>query len=269
MSDTGEHLPGFAALKDDGSTTCASWIYSGIYPKPGTRISRPAAQPDPEGGGSANLKWGYSWPANRRILYNRASARPEAQPWSRREEVDVWVRMVTGSDKAGMWTGGDVPDFAVDQAARPPAEARRASASMRCSGTDPFIMKADGKGWLFAPTGLVDGPLPTHYEPMESPVRNRSTRTSRTARCSRLERRRQSARRRPENPDYPVRPDHLPADGAPPLRGDEPLAAVAGGAAAGAVRRDQPGAGAGERHRQHGVGARHRLRAARSGPRRW
>src|SRR5262249_35903213 len=39
-------------------------------------------------------------------------------------------------------------------------------------GASPFIMKADGKGWLFAPNGLVDGPLPTHYEPSESPVRN-------------------------------------------------------------------------------------------------
>src|SRR3712207_7974072 len=40
------------------------------------------------------------------------------------------------------------------------------------SGADPFIMKADGKGWLFAPTGLLDGPLPAHYEPYESPVKN-------------------------------------------------------------------------------------------------
>jgi formate dehydrogenase major subunit len=33
-------------------------------------------------------------------------------------------------------------------------------------------MQADGKGWLFVPDGLVDGPLPTHYEPEESPVDN-------------------------------------------------------------------------------------------------
>ena len=68
-----------------------------------------------------------------------------------------------------MWTGADVPDFVVDKA--PDAKATPDSIGLDAlSGTDPFILKADGKGWLFTPTGLVDGPLPTHYEPMESPV---------------------------------------------------------------------------------------------------
>lgn len=169
-----EHLPGFAALKDDGSTTCASWIYSGIFPKPGMENLKAASRiPDPEGGGSANLKWGYSWPANRRIMYNRASARPDGTPWSEEKKWIYWdpnkVNEATG--QPGMWTGADVPDFAV---AKPPdAKPKPDGIGLDAqSGTDPFIMKADGKGWLFAPAGLVDGPLPTHYEPYESPAKN-------------------------------------------------------------------------------------------------
>jgi formate dehydrogenase major subunit len=169
-----EHLPGFAALKDDGSTTCASWIYSGIYPKPGIENLRAASRvPDPEGGGSANLGWGYAWPANRRIIYNRASARPDGTPWSEEKAWVYWdpekVNEATG--EPGMWTGKDVPDFAIAKA--PDAEADPEGIGLDAlSGTDPFIMKADGRGWLFTPTGLVDGPLPTHYEPLESPAPN-------------------------------------------------------------------------------------------------
>lgn len=169
-----EHLPGFAALKDDGSTTCASWIYSGIYPKPGIENLKAASRvPDPEGGGSANLGWGFAWPANRRIIYNRASAKPDGTPWSEEKKWVYWdpnkVNEATG--EPGMWTGADVPDFAVAKA--PDAEAKPGSIGLDAlSGTDPFIMKADGKGWLYTPTGLVDGPLPTHYEPVESPVAN-------------------------------------------------------------------------------------------------
>ncbi len=174
MSESGEHLPGFAALKDDGSTTCASWIYSGVYPKPGIENLRAASRvPDPEGPGSANLGWGFAWPANRRIIYNRASARPDGTPWSEEKAWVYWdpdkVNEATG--EPGMWTGKDVPDFAVAKA--PDAEGDPEGIGLDAlSGTDAFIMKADGKGWLFTPTGLVDGPLPTHYEPLESPVPN-------------------------------------------------------------------------------------------------
>jgi formate dehydrogenase major subunit len=174
FTNTGEHLPGFAALKDDGSTTCASWIYSGMFPKPGIEGLKAASRiPDGEGGGSANLQWGYAWPANRRIIYNRASARPDGTPWSEEKKWVYWDpdMVYETSDKAGMWTGADVPDFVVDKA--PDAKAKPDGIGLDAlSGTDPFILKADGKGWLFTPTGLVDGPLPTHYEPIESPVPN-------------------------------------------------------------------------------------------------
>jgi formate dehydrogenase major subunit len=161
-TETGTHLPGFAALKDDGSTTCASWIYCGIFPAPDW--NRAAGQePDPPDAPGAHLGWAYSWPANRRIMYNRASARPDGAPWSERKKWVWW--------DGKQWTGYDIPDFPTtkppDAAPKPDGIGLDAHA-----GTDAFIMKADGKGWLYAPAGLVDGPLPTHYEPVESPVKS-------------------------------------------------------------------------------------------------
>src|SRR5439155_9214940 len=164
QTESKQLLAGFGDLKDDGSTTCASWIYSGAYPsendlKPRARTADPNNQP------GSHLGWGFSWPANRRILYNRASARPDGQPWSERKRWVYW------DDAAGRWGGNDVPDFAVTK--RPDAQPVPGGIGLDgLSGTDPFINKADGKGWLFTPTGMVDGPLPTHYEAAESPVVN-------------------------------------------------------------------------------------------------
>ena len=110
-------------------------------------------------------EWGWAWPANRRILYNRASADPDGRPWSERKALVWW------NEEDGRWTGHDVPDFVADRppSYRPPEGAAGVAA---ISGIDPFVMQADGKAWLFAPAGLVDGPLPAHYEPQESPFRN-------------------------------------------------------------------------------------------------
>ena len=156
------HVAGFADLKDDGSTTCASWIYSGVFPAPDRNLAA-SREPDPPGERGAHLRWGYAWPANRRLLYNRASADPSGKPWSERKQWVWW--------DGARWTGYDVPDFALTKAptARPQPGAIGLDA---LGGNQPFIMKADGVGWLYVPTGLVDGPLPTQYEPAESPVRN-------------------------------------------------------------------------------------------------
>ncbi len=110
-------------------------------------------------------EWAWAWPANRRILYNRASADPDGRPWSERKKYLWW------DEASGRWAGPDVPDFPPDTRPdyRPPDGA---TAEDAISGTDPFITQGDGVGWLFAPTGLVDGPLPTHYEPHESPIAN-------------------------------------------------------------------------------------------------
>jgi formate dehydrogenase major subunit len=154
------HVPGFTALKNDGSTACGSWIYSGVYPEPGN--NRAALRISD---GYTFLQWGFSWPANRRILYNRASADPQGRPWSERKKYVWW------DEEQEKWTGYDVPDFPVNKPPgyTPPPGAVGMDAH---SGSDPFIMKPDGKGWLFAPKGLKDGPLPTHYEAAESPVHN-------------------------------------------------------------------------------------------------
>jgi len=161
---TGTRTPvdGFGNLKDDGSTTCASWIYCGMLRPDG--VYRPASRtPDPEDNPGSHLGWGFAWPANRRIIYNRASARPDGTPWSDKKKWVWW--------DGSRWTGYDVPDFTATKA--PNAPANRDGIGLDAhSGTDAFIMKPDGKAWLFAPTGYVDGPLPTHYEPAESPVQN-------------------------------------------------------------------------------------------------
>jgi len=110
-------------------------------------------------------EWAWAWPANRRLLYNRASADPAGKPWSERKRYVWW------DGRKRTWTGIDVPDFDEKKRPdyRPPDDA---SGPEAIAGNHPFIMQADGRGWLFAPHGLVDGPLPTHYEPDESPVGN-------------------------------------------------------------------------------------------------
>src|SRR6202012_3207482 len=110
-------------------------------------------------------EWAWAWPANRRLIYNRASADPEGRPWSERKRYVWW------DGDEGKWTGHDVPDFKVDKEPGyvPPdgAEAGEASA-----GDPPSIMQADGRAWLYVAQGLEDGPLPPHYEPQESPFPN-------------------------------------------------------------------------------------------------
>src|SRR5882672_10877461 len=156
------HLAGFGDLKDDGSTTCASWIYCGVFPALDRNLSA-RKQADPPGAPGAQLEWGWAWPANRRILYNRASADPQGRPWSERKKWVWW--------DGAKWTGHDVPDFAPTKAPLSKG-APDAIGLDALSGSDPFIMKSDGVGWLYVPSGLVDGPLPAHYEPAESPVAN-------------------------------------------------------------------------------------------------
>lgn len=158
----GELLPSYTEMKADGTTSGGCWIYTGVY-KDGINHSQKKV-PGREQNEVA-LDWGWVWPSNRRILYNRASARPDGTPWSERKKYVWWDK------DAGKWVGDDVPDFPVDKAPdyKAPADAVGPDA---LDGTDAFIMQSDGRGWLFAPSGLSDGPLPTHYEPHESPVGN-------------------------------------------------------------------------------------------------
>jgi formate dehydrogenase major subunit len=155
--DTGEFVGDYRELRPDGSTSAGCWIYSGVF-RGGVNLS--ARRGDgPDG------KWGWVWPLDRRVLYNRASADPEGRPWSERKALVWW------DETTRRWTGNDIPDFPDDLPPGhvPPPDAV-GPAALR--GDDPFVLQADGKAWLFAPNGVLDGPLPTHYEPDESLVTN-------------------------------------------------------------------------------------------------
>jgi formate dehydrogenase major subunit len=161
----GTALSSYTELKADGSTTCGCWIYCGCYADEVNQTAR--RKPHTEQDWVAK-EWGWAWPANRRLLYNRASAAPDGHPWSERKRY-VWWDDSAGD--AGEWAGFDTPDFSKTKRPdyTPPDDASGADA---IAGDEPFIMQADGKSWLFVPSGLKDGPLPTHYEPNESPFRN-------------------------------------------------------------------------------------------------
>jgi formate dehydrogenase major subunit len=197
-------LAAFADLKDDGSTACGAWIYTGIF---AGGVNRAANR---DGDEWVALGWAFSWPANRRILYNRCSADPDGRPWAKEARLAsahsaplrdgqrirfagkvyqagdrhsgyvYWAEVEEEvPDEQGKkvkrwvkkWVGADVPDFAVTKAPDTLADPKGVGLAFH-DGASPFIMKADGKGWLFVPNGLVDGPLPAHYEPYESPVAN-------------------------------------------------------------------------------------------------
>jgi formate dehydrogenase major subunit len=147
----GQQLPGFAWLKDDGTTLCGNWLYSGSWTEAGNQMARRGTD-DPSGLG-IYPNWAWSWPANRRVMYNRASCDPSGKPW------DAERRQVWWSDAAGKWTGNDVPDFKAD--------------SRPADHMGPFIMNPEGVGRLFAPlAAFAEGPFPEHYEPIESPIPN-------------------------------------------------------------------------------------------------
>jgi formate dehydrogenase major subunit len=159
--ESGAFLDAYPKLKEDGSTICGCWIYCGAY-KDG--INQPARKkPHWEQPSYVAPEWAWAWPANRRILYNRASADPAGNPWSERKKYVWW--------NGEKWTGLDVPDFEETKAPDyvPPDDAK---AEQAIAGNHPFIMQSDGRSWLFVPQGLEDGPLPAHYEPHESPFRN-------------------------------------------------------------------------------------------------
>ena len=143
----GKQVPGFAVLRDDGSTACGCWIYSGCFTEAGNQMARRSTS-DPDDTGTFST-WAWSWPVNRRILYNRASADLEGKPWDESRKLMWW--------DGTKWTGYDVPDIAPNAQ---PGEVM------------PFIMNAEGTARLFSLRGLREGPFPAHYEPFEAPIAN-------------------------------------------------------------------------------------------------
>ncbi|HEV8047455.1 MAG TPA: formate dehydrogenase-N subunit alpha [Terriglobales bacterium] len=147
----GQQLPGFAWLKDDGTTSCGNWIYSGSWTEAGGMIQRRGTE-DPSGLG-IYPNWAWSWPANRRVLYNRASCDINGKPWDP-SRTQVWW-----DENKQSWLGNDVPDFKPDSAPK--------------DHMGPFIMNPEGVGRIFVPlSAMADGPFPEFYEPIESPIAN-------------------------------------------------------------------------------------------------
>jgi formate dehydrogenase major subunit len=161
-----KQLGGFQELQDDGSTACGAWLYSGVFPSETENRAR-SRQPDGPDGPGTHLNWAWSWPANRRNMYNRASADLDGKPWSERKRLLWWD---PGQKK---WVGPDIPDF---EPSKPPGYrpdwSKEPKGMDALGGDSPFIMIGDGKLSVFTPSGLKDAPLPAHYEPVESPVKN-------------------------------------------------------------------------------------------------
>jgi formate dehydrogenase major subunit len=159
----GSFLSSYDELEEDGSTTSGSWIHCGIYKDGVNQAAR--KKPHTEQNWVAH-EWGWAWPKDTRILYNRASADPEGRPWSERKRYVWW------DEEQESWTSvGDSPDFPPTK--RPDYQpSGNAKAMEGIAGDSPFILHPDGRGWIYAPTGLVDGPLPAHYEPQETPFTN-------------------------------------------------------------------------------------------------
>jgi formate dehydrogenase major subunit len=160
--DKGQALAAYKLLKADGSTSCGCWIYCGVYGGGENKAARRVPHWEQA---YVALQWAWAWPANRHLIYNRASADPEGKPWSERKQLVWW------DEEQEKWTGYDTPDFDEQKPPDyvPPDDAKGPDA---IRGDAPFVMQADGLGWLYVPQGLVDGPLPTHYEPHESPFDN-------------------------------------------------------------------------------------------------
>ena len=142
---TGRPVNGFLELKADGSTACGCWIYSGVY---ADGVNQAARRKPHWEQGPYDAEWGWTWPANRRVLYNRCSADPEGKPWSERKKLVWW------DAEKGEWTGHDVPDF---PKTTPPGHVpeKGSTGPEGLRGDDAFIMQADGKAWLFAPNGAA------------------------------------------------------------------------------------------------------------------
>ncbi|SCX74852.1 formate dehydrogenase-N subunit alpha [Basfia succiniciproducens] len=145
IAKKGELLSNFGQLRDDGTTACSAWIYAGQWTEKGNQMDN-RDNSDPSGLGNT-LGWAFAWPANRRIVYNRASADLAGKPWDPKRQLVKW----NGKN----WNYIDIADFGT---APPNSEIM------------PFIMQNDGLGGLFCLNRLADGPFPEHYEPIETPI---------------------------------------------------------------------------------------------------
>lgn len=156
-----EQLKRIKDLKNDGSTACGAWIYCGVFPEEDYNRALERDPKDALGHG-----WGFAWPNDCRIIYNRASARPDGRPWSERKKLVWW------DESKKQWTGLDIPDYDKEMPPDTPDNLREGRGTDALGGAKPFTLHPDGVAWLYVSSGLKDGPLPTHYEPFESVTKN-------------------------------------------------------------------------------------------------
>ena len=142
----GEQLAGFAELRNDGTTASGCWIFCGAWGPNGNLMAR-RDNSDPTGIGQT-INWAFAWPANRRVLYNRASCDLDGKPFNGARALVSW--------NGTAWGGADIPDFKADE---DPTH-----------GMGPFIMNPEGVARFFARKNMAEGPFPEHYEPFETPL---------------------------------------------------------------------------------------------------
>jgi len=147
LLEKGKQVVSFAVLRDDGKTACGCWIYSGCFNEAGNNMAR-RNNTDPDDAGIFP-NWAWSWPVNRRIIYNRASADIDGNSWDPSRKLLWW--------DGAKWTGYDIPD--IIPTGKP-------------NEVGPFIMNPEGTARLFVRGMMRDGPFPVHYEPFESPIAN-------------------------------------------------------------------------------------------------
>ena len=256
----GAALSAYTELKPDGSTACGCWIYCGVYADEVNQARRRKPHWEQD---EVAAEWGWVWPANRRILYNRASAAPDGSPWSERKKYVWW------DAEQRKWVGRDVPDFVPDRAPDH-VPAKGAKGPDAIGGHDPFVMQTDGKAWLFAPLG-------SGRRTDAHPLRAAGVAGAQPAALPAGQPGATPARRpaQPDQPELlgglPLRLHHVPSHRAPHRGRDEPDAALPHRAPAGAVLRGLAAAGPPARARAPGLGddrhRAHRHRGAGAGDR--
>ena len=187
-----KQLKAIPEIRNDGSTACGAWIYCGVYPEAGRNRADERKPKDFLGHG-----WGFSWPNDCRIIYNRASARPDGKPWSERKKLVWW------DEEKKEWGGLDNPDYLKTLAPETKPDLVNGEGVHGLGGARPFVLHNDGLAWLFVPSGLKDGPLPTHFEPLESPVANPLYRQQTNPPVDKKERSDNTYAASPGDPRYP------------------------------------------------------------------